>query len=100
LQTLDTKNYENESRKAFQQSVSLQLFDLGLKRNGMTSGLPVNPINHQYMDSYGGKQFQVNESEERLNKMVRMHHIQAKSTCGYNVINGRSNVPVEQMVPQ
>lgn len=66
----------------------------------MTGGQPVNPINHQYMNSYGGKQFEMSESEDKLNKMVRMHHIQAKSTCGYNVINGKANTPIEYLVPQ
>ena len=28
---------------------------MGLKKNGMTSGQAVNPINHQYLNSYGGK---------------------------------------------
>lgn len=27
-----------------------------------------------------------------------MHHLQAKSTCGYNLINGKENTGVEQMV--
>jgi len=77
---------------------NLQLFDIGAKKNGMTSGQPINPINHEYMNSYGGKQLQYNESEKHLSKMVRLHHIQAKSTCGYNPINGKENTPVQQMV--
>ena len=30
--------------------------------------------------------------------MVRLHHLQAKSTCGYNPINGKENANVQQMV--
>lgn len=26
------------------------LYDLGIKKTGMTTGIPVNPINHEYYD--------------------------------------------------
>jgi hypothetical protein len=81
-----------------QQMTNLHLFDVGAKKNGMTSGLPVNPINHEYMNSYGGKQLQHNETEKHLTHMVRLHHLQSKSTCGYNPINGKENINVQQMV--
>jgi len=34
-----------------------QLFDMGIKKNGLTNGIPVNPINHQYINTYNGQKF-------------------------------------------
>lgn len=33
-------------RKSMQLSYQQYLYDLGLKKNGMTPGIPVNPISH------------------------------------------------------
>lgn len=49
---------EVEKKKELQHVTNLYLFDVGAKKNGMTGGLPVNPINHEFMNSYGGKQLQ------------------------------------------
>ena len=66
----------------------------------MTLGMAVNPINHQYLSSYGGKKLAEHESEKELTKLARVHNLQVKSTCGYNVINGRNNFRVEELVGQ
>lgn len=62
LQTYNVRDMELEKRREMQHATNQYLFDLGAKKNGMTSGLPVNPINHEYMNSYGGKQLQHNET--------------------------------------
>lgn len=56
LSHLHVKDEEMEKRRQMMQVNTLHLFDVGLKRNGMTSGIPVNPINHQYQNTYGGKE--------------------------------------------
>ena len=30
--------------------------------------------------------------------MVRLHHLQTKNSCGYNLLNGKENTPVHKMV--
>lgn len=32
--------------------------------------------------------------------MLRLHHLQKKGTCGYNVINGKENMKVDQLIPE
>jgi hypothetical protein len=99
LRDIEARQEEAERRREWHQASTLQLFDVGAKRNGMTSGIPVNPINHHYQDSYGGKQLQSQETEKQLCGLVRLHHLQTKNTCGYNPINGKENTPVTQLLP-
>ena len=73
-------------------SRSTNLLATGQKKNGMTTGIPVNPINHQYDDNYNGNQFRIQEGEKNLNHLLREHHLQKRGTCGYNPINGKENV--------
>lgn len=32
--------------------------------------------------------------------MLRLHHLQTKSTCGYNPINGKENSSVKNLIPE
>ena len=64
----------------------------------MTSGIPVNPINHVYQNTYGGKEFEKNENQKNISNLVRMHHLQTKNNCGYNLLNGVAIEPVEKRV--
>ena len=89
LHTISLNEYQREKRKEMQQETNLQLFDLGVKKNGMTSGIPINPVNHQYQNTYGGKQLEAHDNLKHLNDLVRMHHLQSKNTCGYNLLNGK-----------
>ena len=75
-------------------SRSVEQLGLGQKRNGLTTGIPVNPINHSYDMNYNGEQFRAREGEKKLNHMLRMHHIQKHNGCGYNLLNGKENTPV------
>jgi hypothetical protein len=38
------------------------LYDLGIKKTGMTTGIPVNPINHQYYELTCAKNYQNQEN--------------------------------------
>ena len=98
LHNLHVRDESIEKKKELQQITNLHLFDVGLKRNGMTSGIPVNPINHRYQDTYGGKELSRNENQKHLASLVRMHHLQSKSNCGYNLLNGDQTVPVYKNV--
>ena len=44
-------------RQSMLLSYQQQLWDMGLRKNGMTTGIPVNPINHEYANNYRGQQF-------------------------------------------
>lgn len=83
---------ETMAKSTLMHSRSTALLATGQKKNGMTSGIPVNPINHQYDDNYNGQQLRVQEGEKNLNHLLREHHLQKRSTCGYNLINGKENV--------
>jgi hypothetical protein len=30
---------------------------MGLKKSGMTNGIPVNPVNNQYLNTYNAQEF-------------------------------------------
>ena len=89
---------ESMAKSTLQHSKSTYLLSVGQKRNGMTTGIPVNPINHQYDLNYNGDQFRIREDENRLNKALREHHLVKRGTCGYNVINGKENIGAESRV--
>jgi hypothetical protein len=93
-------NSEEAQRQSLMQNYQQQLWDMGLRKNGMTTGIPVNPINHEYASNFRGQQFERQESEKRLNNMLRLHHLQTKGTCGYNVINGKENSSVKSLIPE
>ncbi len=93
-------NAEEAMRQGMQASCQQQLWEMGLRKNGTTTGIPVNPINHEYASSYRGQQFQRQESEKQLNNMLRLHHLQTKGTCGYNPINGKENPQVKSLIAE
>lgn len=62
LHQIYDRNAEVEKKKENFHATNLELFDLGEKKNGMSSGIPVNPINHQYQNTYGGRKYQNIES--------------------------------------
>lgn len=76
-------------RQSMQANYQQQLWEMRLRKNGTTTGIPVNPINHEYAPNYRGQLLQRQESEKLLNNMLRLHHLQTKGTCGYNPINGK-----------
>jgi hypothetical protein len=56
-QQQQTNHSEEAMRQSTQLSYQQQLWDLGLRKNGMTAGIPVNPINHEYATNFRGQQF-------------------------------------------
>ena len=62
--------------------------------------MPMNPITLQYHQNPFGHQQKFNDEEEKLRKLVRAHHIQNASTCGYNVINGSHLPSIDPLVPK
>jgi hypothetical protein len=53
----ETENEEYNMKQTLQQSNQQQAWDMGLRKNGMTTGIPVNPVTHEYASNYRGQQF-------------------------------------------
>lgn len=51
----DSTNIGHDLKQATFQSYQQQLLDMGLKKNGMTTGIPVNPVTHEYSNNYRGQ---------------------------------------------
>jgi len=79
---------------------SRYLCEIGLKKTGFSNGMPMNPITLQYHQNPFGNQQKFTDEEERLRRLVRAHHIQNASTCGYNPINGQGLATLDPLVPK
>lgn len=76
------------------------LHAIGAKKTAHTPGIPVNPISLQYECTPKGDHQVFNDEKRRLNQLVRAHNLQTQGTSGYNPINGRASMHVENQIPQ
>jgi hypothetical protein len=60
----------------------------------------MNPITLQYHQNPFGSQQKFTDEEIKLRKLVRAHHIQNASTCGYNPVNGQGLPTIDPLVPK
>ena len=62
--------------------------------------IPINPINANYEGNEKGQRLQHDDEDKNLNRLVRAHKLQTYGNTGYNIINGRSSINVENLVPE
>ena len=86
---------DNANKLIHKQKQSQQLHEIGIKKTAHTHSIPVNPINLAYENNERGR-LQANIDEEnKINKLVRSHHLQTCGNSGYNIINGKPSLQVD-----
>ena len=93
------RQYEYDQTTEIKLNASRNLYSMGVKKNGYSNSLPIDPITLQYHNNPYGSQIAYNDEERLLKSKVRAHHLQTSSTCGYNLINGQGLVKIEKYIP-
>ena len=97
--TIKRNEEENYNRLLERQHQSQMLHGLGAKKTAHTPGIPVNPISLEYHDNPRGDRQAYFDQKQQINRMVRAHNLQTHGTSGYNLINGKASLHVQNLLP-
>ena len=80
------------------QSQSILLHQMGSKLSIHSHGAAVDPVSQRYENTEKGRKQEQKDKDKRIDTLVRTHHLQTCGNSGYNIINGQSLKPIEDMV--
>ena len=89
---------QNVQKLMRRQSQSIQLHHMGSKLSIHSHGAAVDPVSQRYENTDKGRKQEQKDKDKRIDTLVRTHHLQTCGTSGYNIINGQSLQPIEELV--